>query len=64
MDHELTADAHWMRDDRDASTAEVLGELQTFLAERIIPRLPSSCEWRWVALRFEHALRRAGAPPR
>lgn len=38
----------------------ILAELVEFLDERIIPRLPASCEWKWVLLK----LRRALAPRR
>ena len=37
----------------------ILGELVEFLDTRVIPRLPASCEWKWVLVR----LRRALTPP-
>lgn len=48
---------------QDASVGPVLIELAAFLDERIIPRLPVSCEWRWVVLRLSRAVARAGALP-
>jgi hypothetical protein len=42
---------------------EVLGELHEYLATTVIPRLPSDCEWKWVAIRLYLALGRVFAAP-
>lgn len=41
-----------------APVPAVLAELREYLDERVIPRLPVSCEWRWVAVQLHQAVAR------
>jgi hypothetical protein len=40
----------------------VLADLEQYLRERVVPRLPVDCEWRWVAFQFQRALARHYGP--
>lgn len=44
------------------SVGDVLGEWAAFLEERIIPRLPDACEWKWVALQTRRELAQSRRP--